>query len=67
MSAENKKKLKTYYDNFKKHVRPKSNKIYSRYRFLCRVQKENDTFEEYLTDLKFLSKDCGYANTDEMR
>lgn len=54
------------YTNFEKHVRPKSNQIYSRYKFLSRVQKDTDTFEEYLTDLKILVKDCGYATPDEM-
>ena len=49
-----------------RHVRPKSNQIYSRYKFLSRVQKDTDTFEEYLTDLKILVKVCGYATPDEM-
>ncbi|CAG2214759.1 unnamed protein product [Mytilus edulis] len=66
LSEDDKKKLEVHYQNFEKHVRPKSNKIYSRYKFLSRVQKEIDTFEEYLTDLKILVKDCGYATPEEM-
>ncbi|VDI10629.1 Hypothetical predicted protein [Mytilus galloprovincialis] len=66
LSVDDKKKLDVHYQNFEKHVRPKSNKIYSRYKFLSRVQKEIDTFEEYLTDLKILVKDCGYATPEEM-
>ncbi|CAC5375554.1 unnamed protein product [Mytilus coruscus] len=66
LSEDDKKKLEVYYQNFEKHVRPKSNKIYSRYKFLSRVQKDIDTFEEYLTDLKILVKDCGYATPEEM-
>ncbi|CAG2204968.1 unnamed protein product [Mytilus edulis] len=66
LSEDDKKKLDVHYQNFEKHVRPKSNKIYSRYKFLSRVQKEIDTFEEYLTDLKILVKDCGYATPEEM-
>ncbi|CAC5424355.1 unnamed protein product [Mytilus coruscus] len=66
LSEDDKKKLEVYYQNFEKHVRPKSNKIYSRYNFLSRVQKDIDTFEEYLTDLKILVKDCGYATPEEM-
>ena len=63
---EDRKKLQVLYINFEKHVRPKSNQIYSRYKFLSRVQKDTDTFEEYLTDLKMLVKDCDYATPDEM-
>ncbi|CAC5366658.1 unnamed protein product [Mytilus coruscus] len=44
----------------------KSNKIYLRYKFLSRVQKDIDTFKKYLTDLKILIKDCGYATSEEM-
>ncbi|CAC5398868.1 unnamed protein product [Mytilus coruscus] len=33
---------------------------------ILRVQKDIDTFEEYLTDLKILVKDCGYATPEEM-
>ncbi|CAC5380359.1 unnamed protein product [Mytilus coruscus] len=61
LSEDDKKKPEVYYQNFEKHVHPKSNKIYSRYKFLSRVQKDIDTFEEYLTDLKILVKDCGYS------
>ncbi|VDI30124.1 Hypothetical predicted protein [Mytilus galloprovincialis] len=66
LSEDDKKKPDVHYQNFEKHVRPKSNKICSRYKFLSRVQKEIDTFEEYLTDLKILVKDCVYATPEEM-
>ena len=65
LGDEERKQLQVLYTNFEKHVRPKSNQIYSRYKFLSLVQKDNDTFEEYLTDLKSLVKDCGYATPDE--
>jgi hypothetical protein len=66
LSEEDGKKLEVLYTNFEKHVKPKSNKIYSRYKFLSRVQKEADTFEEYLTDLRLLVKDCDYQDQDGM-
>ena len=66
LTEEDGKKLDILYENFEKHVKPKSNKIYSRYKFLSRVQKESDTFEEYLTDLKLLVKDCDYREPDGM-
>lgn len=60
------KKLNVLYLNFEKHVKRKSNKIYSRYKFLSRVQKDSDTFEECLTYLKLLAKDCDYQEPDGM-
>ena len=66
LGDEDRKKLQVLYTNFDKHVRLKSNQIYSRYKFLSQVQKDTNTFEEYLTDLKILVKDCGYATPDEM-
>lgn len=66
LSEEDSKKLDVLYTNFEKHVKPKSNKIYSRYKFLSRVQKDSDTFEEYLTELKLLVKDCEYKDADDM-
>ncbi|MEW8548052.1 MAG: RNase H-like domain-containing protein [Candidatus Thiodiazotropha sp.] len=61
------KKLKTYYDKFEEYCKPKSNTIYNRYVFKSRVQKENESFEQFVTELKTLIKDCDYsaATTDE--
>ena len=60
LAAGDEKKLKTYYDNFGDYCKPKSNKIYHRYLFKSRVQKENETFEQFVTELKTLMKDCEY-------
>ena len=61
------KKLKTHYDKFEEYSKPKSNKIYNRYVFKSCVQKENESFEQFVTELKTLIKDCDYpaATTDE--
>ena len=66
ITNEEKKKLETYYTKFQAYFQPKSNKVFSRYKFQCRVQQENETCEEFVTALKVLVKDCGYANPDEM-
>ena len=66
LGDEDRKKLQVLYASYEKHVRPKSNQIYSRYKFFSRVQKDTDTLEEYLTDLKILVKDCGYAKPNEI-
>ncbi|CAC5425304.1 unnamed protein product [Mytilus coruscus] len=66
MSAEDQKKLDKYYENFETYVKPKSNHVFSSYKFLCRLQKTNETCEKFVTDLKVLVKDCQYANPDRM-
>ena len=60
LDAGDEKKLKTYYDKFGEYCKPKSNKIYNRYLFGSRVQEENETFEQFVTELKTLMKDCEY-------
>ena len=65
MEDGDEKKLKTYYDKFEDG--PKSNKIYNRYVFKSRVQNENESLDQFVTELKTLIKDCDYpaATTDE--
>lgn len=66
LSAEDAKKREKYYEQLEAYVKPKSNKIYSRYKFKSRVQKEDEPFEQFVMDLRILIKDCGYA-TDELK
>ncbi|CAC5373014.1 unnamed protein product [Mytilus coruscus] len=66
MSAEDQKKFDKYYENFEAYVKLKSNQVFSSYKFQCRLQKTNETCEEFITDLKVLVKDCQYANPDRM-
>ena len=51
------KKLKTYYTKYEAYVKSK---------FHQKVQQEGESFEQFLTDLKLLVKDCGYGDPDEM-
>lgn len=60
VTADEKKLLKTYWENFETYCKPKSNTIYCRYKLRSRVQKENEPFEAFVTDLKILIKDCAY-------
>ena len=63
---EEAKKLDTYYTKYEANVKPKSKKKFARYKFHQKVQQESESFEKFLTDLKLLVKDCGYADPDEM-
>ena len=60
LAAGDEKNLKTYYDKFGEYCNPKSKKIYNIYLFKSRVQKDNVTLEQFVTELKTLMKDCEY-------
>ena len=47
-------------------MKPKSNRVFARYKFHQKVQQEGESFEQFLTDLKLLVKDCGYGDLDQM-
>ena len=47
-------------------MKPKSNRVFARYKFHQNVQQEGESLEQFLTDLKLLVKDCGYGDPDEM-
>ena len=66
LNNDNRKRLKTYYDKFSNHVKPKTNTVFARYKFQSRTQSSTETFEKFVTDLKLLVKDCGYDKPDEM-
>ena len=54
LTAEEAKKLDTYYTKYEAYVKPKSNKVFARYKFHQKVQQEGESFEQFLTDLKLL-------------
>ena len=62
LTADERKQLQTYYTHFEQYCAPKVNHIYSRYKFKSCTQAEGQTFEEFVTELKLLIKDCGYAD-----
>ncbi|XP_053374212.1 uncharacterized protein K02A2.6-like [Mercenaria mercenaria] len=60
LSNDDKKKLEPHLTKLEEYCEPKSNVIYSRYLLKSRVQKQDETFEQFVTDLKLLIRDCGY-------
>lgn len=66
LSADDRKKLDKHYEKFEAYVKPKSNQVFSSYKFHSRIQKPTESVEEFVTDLKVLVKDCGYENPDRM-
>lgn len=47
-------------DMIEKYVTPRINECFERYNFLKRNQKEAETFEHFLTNLKHLIRSCNY-------
>lgn len=67
LTAEEEKKLDVVMSKFEDYCMPKKNVVFERYMFHKRVQKEGETFEQFLTDVKKLARTCEFNNmTDEM-
>lgn len=45
------KKLNTHYIKYKEYVKPKSNRVFAKYKFHQKVQQEDDSFEQFLNQL----------------
>ena len=52
LTADEAKKLETYYASFETYVKPRSNEVFYRYELHLRVQQAGGSFEQFLTELK---------------
>lgn len=66
LTEEEKGQIDTLYTKYEAYVKPKSNKVFARYKFQCRSQQDSESAEHFITELKTLVKDCGYEKSDEM-
>lgn len=66
LADDERKLLITYYERFQSYVEPKINVIFARYRFHEKTQGATEPFEQFVTELRLLVKDCGYTNGEEM-
>ena len=68
LAGEDQNDLDTVCRKFKEYVMPKSNVIFARYRFYNRVQASHESVDSFVTDVKLLTKDCGFPAdiVDEM-
>ena len=64
LSDDDRKTLAVYYEKFEQYVKPRTNLVYNRYKFQSRIQKETETLDQFVTDLKLLVKDCDYRDSD---
>jgi len=51
---------------FEDYCEPQKNIIYERFKFYKCVQKPEQTFDQFLTELKCLASSCEFVNLDEM-
>ena len=51
-------------DKFEVYVRPRKNKWAARFKVKKRRQQEGESFDNFVKDLRLISMDCEYADTD---
>lgn len=60
------KKLSVHYEKLEEYVKPRTNVIYNRYRFQTRIQADTETFDQFVTELKLMVRDCNYDKGEDM-
>lgn len=58
--------LAAVYAKYEEYVAPQKNEIRATVNFNRRKQEANERFEDFVTALRLLVKDCGYDNEDRM-
>lgn len=66
LDEDDRKKLSVHYEKFEEYVKPRTNVIYNRYRFQTRIQADTETFDQFVTELKLMVRDCNYDKGEEM-
>lgn len=65
LSAEEKKKIDTYWTKFESYVSPKSNFRLARYKLRVMKQEKGETVDAFLKRIRVVVNECKFANTDE--
>ncbi|RWS19244.1 GagPol-like protein, partial [Leptotrombidium deliense] len=58
-------KLKAVIDAFETYCKSRCNVTFARFTFNKRMQREGETFDSFLTDIRILAKDCDYSTVEE--
>ena len=66
IEADDANKIEPYLLKFREYAAPKKNKVFARYIFQKRDQRDGETLEKYITELKLLVKPCEYHDPKEM-
>lgn len=54
--------VETLFTKFSEYCQPKKNTIMARFRFNSRIQKENETVDQFVTELRLIAKECDYGD-----
>lgn len=65
LTADEKKKLSTYWAKFEIYVAPRSNFRLARYKPRIIKQEPSETVDSFLKKVRILVKECKYTNPDE--
>ena len=65
-TGEDKDKLDDVIKKFDSHCTPLTNVTYERYKFFTRIQKEHESTDEYLIDLRLMMKTCEFTTTKDL-
>ena len=65
MTDAQQKVLQAYYNKFQAYVQPKSKPIFARRRLHSKIQEPGETFQQFVTALKLLVKDCEYGQAED--
>ena len=65
LTADEKKKLSTYWAKFEIYVAPRSNFRLARYKLRIMKQEPSETVDSFLKKVRILVKECKYTNPDE--
>ena len=65
LTADEKKKLSTYWTKFENYVAPRGNFRLARYKLRTIKQEPSETVDSFLKKVRILVKECKYTNPDE--
>ena len=57
-------KIDILFSKFEEYCKPKQNVTIERYRFNTRTQGEYETVDQYVTELKLISKNCSFGDLE---
>lgn len=50
LNDKDNKTLQSYYDGFEQYIKPRSKIIYNRHKVQCRMQNQDEAFEQFVTE-----------------
>ena len=58
-------KISILFNKFEEYCKPRKNVIMERYKFNTRVQRKDETADQYVTELKLIAKNCNFGALED--